>query len=187
MHEWIYIVLLGVAAVLYAFMLPKRQHGLGEGQGIVKEVESTLEAYMLEIQNENEQLVELVGQMKEDHKAKMLSQEEQIKELRERINDMEQRLNDSETRLETAEAAVAAASALSPSGDLAVVPSESPESAELTEDRSAPPVPSIKQRYAELFDLYDQGKSIDNIAKVMGLQRGEVQVIIQLAKQEESA
>ncbi|MUG66732.1 hypothetical protein GNP94_12040 [Paenibacillus campinasensis] len=185
MYPWIYIVLLGVAALLYAWLLPKRQDGSGAEQGIVKEVESTLETYMLEIQNENEQLVELVGQMKEDHKVKLLSQQEQIKELRASMIDMERRLSESEARLQTAEAAVSAAAANYRALEEERGAVEGPEV--LEEETSPPPVPSIKQRYAELFDLYDQGKSIDSIAKSLGLQRGEVQVIIQLAKQEESA
>jgi len=48
------------------------------------------------------------------------------------------------------------------------------------------PVNSIKTRYPKLFELDEQGKSIDSIAKLTGLQRGEVQLILQLAKQEES-
>ncbi|MNJ40883.1 hypothetical protein D3C77_357880 [compost metagenome] len=45
---------------------------------------------------------------------------------------------------------------------------------------------SFHERYPELFELYDQGKSIDMIAKAVGIQRGEVQLILQLAKKEES-
>ena len=63
LKPWIYIVLLGIAAVLYAFM-PKRREETVSSERVVKEVENTLEGYMAEIQNENEQLVELVSQMK---------------------------------------------------------------------------------------------------------------------------
>ena len=85
-------------------------------------------------------------------------------------------MSDSQTRLRLAEEKLvqAARPFLCPSG------------AATSEAEPAPPVHSIKSRYAELFDLYEQGKSIDMIAKTTGLQRGEVQLIIQLAKQEES-
>ena len=66
LKPWIYIVLLGIAAVLYAFMLPKRREETVSSERVVKEVENTLEGYMAEIQNENEQLVELVSQMKKN-------------------------------------------------------------------------------------------------------------------------
>jgi hypothetical protein len=46
---------------------------------------------------------------------------------------------------------------------------------------------SLHYRYPELFELYNQGKSIDMIAKAVGIQRGEVQLILQLANKEESS
>lgn len=173
---WIYIVLLGVAAVLYACMLPKRREETVSSERVVKEVENTLEGYMAEIQNENEQLVDLVSQMKQELSAKQQAQQEQVSDLRQRILGMEQKMNESETRLRTAEDKLVHAVSLS--ADTVAASSEAEVS---------PPVDSIKSRYAELFDLYEQGKSIDMIAKTTGLQRGEVQLIIQLAKQEESA
>jgi DNA-binding NarL/FixJ family response regulator len=45
----------------------------------------------------------------------------------------------------------------------------------------------IQVRYSELFQLYGQGKSIEVISKKLGMNKGEVQLIIQLAKQEEAA
>lgn len=178
MKPWIYIVLLGIAAVLYAFMLPKRREETVSSERVVKEVENTLEGYMAEIQNENEQLVELVSQMKKELDAKQQAHQEQVSDLRQRMLAMEQKMTESETRLRTAEEKLAqAAAAASLSAGAAAASSEADH---------APPVHSIKSRYAELFDLYEQGKSIDMIAKTTGLQRGEVQLIIQLAKQEES-
>lgn len=178
MKPWIYIVLLGIAAVLYAFMLPKRREETVSSERVVKEVENTLEGYMAEIQNENEQLVELVSQMKKELDAKQQAHQEQVSDLRQRMLAMEQKMTESQTRLRTAEEKLAqAAAAVSLSAGAAAATSGADH---------APPVHSIKSRYAELFDLYEQGKSIDMIAKSTGLQRGEVQLIIQLAKQEES-
>ncbi|MFB4329058.1 DUF6115 domain-containing protein [Paenibacillus sp. CR_12] len=178
LKPWIYIVLLGIAAVLYAFMLPKRREETVSSERVVKEVENTLEGYMAEIQNENEQLVELVSQMKKELDAKQQAHQEQVSDLRQRMLAMEQKMTESQTRLRTAEEKLAqAAGAASLSAGAAAATSEADH---------APPVHSIKSRYAELFDLYEQGKSIDMIAKSTGLQRGEVQLIIQLAKQEES-
>lgn len=176
MKPWIYIVLLGIAAVLYALMLPKRREETVSSERVVKEVESTLEAYMAEVQHENEQLVELVGQMKQELTAKQQAQQEQVSELRQRLLVTEQKLTESETRLRTVEDQLTRSATLS---------EESAAATAEVED-IPPPVPSIKSRYTELFDLYEQGKSIDVIAKNTGFQRGEVQLIIQLAKQEES-
>jgi septal ring factor EnvC (AmiA/AmiB activator) len=177
LYPWIYIVLLGAAAVLYAFMLPKRREESASGEQLVKEVEATLEGYMAEIQQENEQLVELIRKMKEEQSAKLIEQQEQAEQWSARIVELERKAAASEDRLRAAE------------DQLAKV------LASVTEDRQAgaasnreaePHMPSIKERYAELFEWYDQGKSIDMIAKASGMQRGEVQLIIQLARQEES-
>ncbi|WKL01189.1 hypothetical protein Q0F98_31440 [Paenibacillus amylolyticus] len=51
---------------------------------------------------------------------------------------------------------------------------------------SLPQRESIKDRYAELFTLHAEGKSMDAISKQTGIQRGEVQLILQLAEREES-
>jgi hypothetical protein len=44
---------------------------------------------------------------------------------------------------------------------------------------------NMKKRYAELFNLHDQGKGVEIIAKKLGMNKGEVNLIIQLSKQEE--
>lgn len=46
---------------------------------------------------------------------------------------------------------------------------------------------SIRNRYADLFEMYQAGKSIDAIAKKLGRNKGEIQLILQLSKQEEAA
>lgn len=55
-----------------------------------------------------------------------------------------------------------------------------------SEVESLPQRESIKDRYAELFTLHAEGKSMDAISKQTGIQRGEVQLILQLAEREES-
>jgi hypothetical protein len=43
---------------------------------------------------------------------------------------------------------------------------------------------TIRGRYAELIALYERGRSIEQIAKMLHLNKGEVQLILQLAKRE---
>ncbi|WP_106766042.1 hypothetical protein [Paenibacillus faecalis] len=177
--SWIYIVLLGIGAVLYALMLPKRQDETVTSEQVIKEVESTLEQYMGEIQLENEQLLDLVGQMKKEQAVRQEAQQEHLSEMRQRLLAVEQQIAAAEGRLSTAEAL------------LTSLPEDAPleqtAAAEEEADQEVPtPIPSIKSRYSELFDMYEAGKSIDMIAKSTGMHRGEVQLIIQLAKQEES-
>jgi DNA-binding NarL/FixJ family response regulator len=44
---------------------------------------------------------------------------------------------------------------------------------------------NIRDRYSVIFEMYDQGKSTDHIAKKLDMTKGEVNLIVQLAKQEE--
>ncbi|HEX7057959.1 MAG TPA: hypothetical protein VF260_12300 [Bacilli bacterium] len=44
---------------------------------------------------------------------------------------------------------------------------------------------NMKERYKNLFALRQSGKSIEQIAKKLGINKGEVELIIKLAKQEE--
>lgn len=180
MDSWIYIVLLGIGAVLYALMLPKRREETVNNEQIVKEIETTLEQYMGEIQLENEQLLQLVGQMKQEHSAKQDSQQEQIHEMRQRLLVVEQQLSTTDTKLNTVESMMS-------SGNRAVI-ADNEAASTITEREKSNPSPdnTIKRRYTALFEMYEAGKSMDMIAKSTGMQRGEVQLIIQLAKQEET-
>jgi hypothetical protein len=200
-EPWFYIVLLGAAALVYALLLPGRQSAAAPKAEMARELEATLEQYMAEIENENQELIDMVAQMKQDFVSKQLAQQEQIAELRRRLGDTEASAKQCETRLVLLESAMAeqtaGAAALGQGATLQVLPPQD-DVAAATESESQPlaqpslpeePEPAqeqVRDRYPELFDLYDKGKSIDMIAKTMGLQRGEVQLILQLAKKEES-
>ncbi|MEK0316012.1 hypothetical protein [Cohnella sp. 56] len=43
---------------------------------------------------------------------------------------------------------------------------------------------SIRERYRPLVDLYERGRSVEQVAKAMNMNKGEVQLILQLAKRE---
>lgn len=196
LEPWLIVVLLGIAALLYAFMLPKRSKE--EGTAVVKEVEATLEQYMADIEKENDQLIDLIAQLKQEWSAKQLGLQEQVSELRERLVKVEQQnhrlleerasLNEQDNQRSILIAADSQAEELiEPSQkaaqtEAAVIDSRN-ASPELTESYEEPSN-SIMERYSELFELYHQGKSIDTIGKAIGMHRGEVQLILQLAKQE---
>lgn len=177
--------MLGAAALVYAVMLPRRQADKMSSDQVVKEVESTLEQYMADIEEENDTLVELVGQMKKETSAKQLALEEQLREMRQRLLQVEQQSAQQGARITDAEQErLLHVSTLSESQSVESHAIEIPEP-ELEHSNKVSDN-SIKHRYSELFELHNQGKSIDVIGKLVGLQRGEVQLILQLAKQEES-
>ncbi|HEY4390602.1 MAG TPA: hypothetical protein VGN02_04570, partial [Paenibacillus sp.] len=86
---WIYIVLLGLAAFVYALLLPERKSAAQAKTGANHELEATLEQYMSDIEQENGELIDLVAQMKQDFASKQLAQQEQIVELRQRVIEVE--------------------------------------------------------------------------------------------------
>lgn len=206
-EPWFYIVLLGVAALLYAFMIPARNDSSKREQGGREDVEATLEQYLAEIEKENDELIELVSQMKQDFAGKQLSQQEQLLELRQRLNEVELvsrengvKLGELERNVNNASSGLVGNSSIQPEQvngvltthsafvgvqDEAAPALEQIEENEPVEEEELQENPTVRERYAELFELYAQGKSLDMIAKAAGIQRGEVQLILQLAKKED--
>ena len=180
---WGYIVLLGAFVLVLSLTLPRKKT-IPEKANQTQNMEIALEQFMENMESDNRELVELVKQNR-------IENTQQLQQREQRISDLEQRCADLETKLDQA-AQFMVQQASSP-----VLPSQSVQGEALVEDRNTasfveePSVvelrPTIRSRYAELFDMYDQGKSIESVARKLGMNKGEVQLIIQLAKQEEGA
>ncbi|RUT29739.1 hypothetical protein EJP77_13015 [Paenibacillus zeisoli] len=182
---WFYIVLLGAAVIGYALFLPSRKSGGAQVSSGAADVEATLEHYMTEIEKENTEIIELMAELKQDTTSKQLSLQEQVAELRSRLLEVEKITSLQESRvgkLESMPTHLGNSKEAAASKEAFATPVvESPAQEEIVAPRNR-----VRDRYPELFDLYDQGKSIDGIAKALKLQRGEVQLILQLASKEES-
>lgn len=193
---WFYIVLIGVAAIIYSLLLPGRNSASVTRNSAVNELETTLEQYMAEIEKENEELIQLVTQMKQDFSTKQMVAQEQVAELRGRIVSIEHSTRQSESRLgilETKPVNIAVTGGLESSKQEKVwIENVTRQEISASEEIVINTVPneevkeSLHDRYSELFAMYNSGKSIDLIAKSIGIPRGEVQLILQLAKREES-
>ncbi|MGC5771481.1 hypothetical protein [Paenibacillus pabuli] len=190
MSPWIIIVILGACAIAYALIMPKKDKVQEPGHQLVQEMESTLEHYMAEIENDNDALIQRVAEMKGEAAAADQRMQSQLQELQERLAELENRKS-LEAEKYVNGALIHNASGLQAQGLVDSVRFES--EAEVSEvdlqvvEQESPPLrDSIKERYAELFNLYAEGKSVDAIAKQTGIQRGEVQLILQLAEREES-
>ncbi|MNN17512.1 hypothetical protein D3C81_1307030 [compost metagenome] len=204
---WFYIVLLGLAALVYAMLIPSRKSTADSVNNGIGELETTLEQYMSEIDKENDELIDLVAQMKQDFASKQLAQQEQLVELRKRIIEVEQSSRNNSTTGKAVEVAVNATtepaietnsivnaidvvddviSVTNDVADQAAAPIADQTQLDHSADTATKTPESVRDRYPELFDLYEKGKSIDMIAKTIGIQRGEIQLILQLAKREEA-
>lgn len=186
---WHYIVILGLFVIVFAFVRtksePKQDHTLN-----MKEIEETIEHFMGELAAENKELLQLVADSKKDNEHKNSSLLRKIDDLERKQAELQRALDEQsrfykqgiehernereqwQSRMNAAATAVAASSEV--------------RTEALTEEVVEPPMAmNIKARYQELFALYEQGKAIDYIAKKIGMNRGEVQLIIELGRQEE--
>ncbi|MNO59505.1 hypothetical protein D3C76_500940 [compost metagenome] len=187
MQPWVYIVLVGAVAIVYALRLPARSKNETSDRQSLKETEAALELYMADIERDNDNMLQLVGSIKQQSQNNRAALQEEISSLREQIAELQKSSLLLDARLTAEEKSLLQLSAAFGKGASAGTVEEAVKEP-LTEAPVPKPKPvsSIKQRYPRLFELHEQGKSIDSIAKTAGLQRGEVQLILQLAKQEES-
>ena len=180
-----YVVIIGAAAITYAFMIPRqRKQQTGNQSEIVREVEETLEHFMDEIDQDNKELVQLVSQMKQDFVTQQNVLGHRIEQLEHRCQQLELQLVQ-QAQQSLVKQHVAAAVEPEQAVDSSV-PGIVPV-VELQQTLELEPMKedgSIKGRYAEVFALYEDGKSMDMISKKTGIPRGEIQLILQLSKQE---
>ncbi|GGN90325.1 hypothetical protein [Saccharibacillus kuerlensis] len=189
---WLYVVLLGAAAVLYAFLIPKNKSGKQSASGsdsVVREVEQTLEQYMVEMEKENDDLVNLLVQIRQETGAKQLALQEQLAEMRSRLSEMERTSGKHEVRIEQLSSVEQAIPEVRTSQETAKRLKNELIEIAVEQEQLEPevePEDSVRSRYSQLFEMHDQGKSIDAIAKTTGMQRGEIQLILRLAKREDA-
>lgn len=171
MEPWMLIVLLGAVIVTYGLIrFPNRQNGAD----VTGEIEETLDAFALQLEEENQHLLRTIGEMKQEYETlvqkligRMNGLEKQVRELAERASSVE-----------TQGHSKAEANGSRPLIESIPVLESEPEVTSASQF-------DIKGRYKEIFDYHENGKSIEFIAKKMGMNKGEVQLIIQLSRQEE--
>ena len=182
MQPWVTVVLLGAAIIGLALIKPNRER-MTKGAA-VQDIETALEQFADELQEENEQLIKFIAGLKHELEA-------DVNKLSGRVEALER----SQLQLPVVLSAAAQAEQ-----QVSVGRSTTTEASQ-TEERRFPSQPvdelvtssseqrlkdtSIRHRYADVFALHEQGKSIEYIAKKNDMNKGEVQLIIQLAKQEE--
>jgi hypothetical protein len=181
---WLSIVLLGIAITGYAWMMPKIS-GKGKDTGFVSE--AAYDQLLEDLETENRELVDAVTKFKRE-------QDETVDKLGRRIVDLEHQMIKlleqspaagtlSDLKTSNTETILSAAITLEPSLKTAEITS-TPYTAAATEEIVLPKS-TIRGRYPELFNMHDKGRSIEQIAKAMGINKGEVQLILQLVRREE--
>ncbi|MGN7453795.1 hypothetical protein ACTHPH_03135 [Paenibacillus pasadenensis] len=193
MQPWHYIVLVGAVVLVWSNLLARgrganKTKSEGSSDAGLQQMELALEQFMENMEQSQRDLTGLVLSSKEQEKEEARRREERIAELEERCTRLQR-------EMELQAASVAAASAAGgPAGQrpaapaaAASQPAEAPQEglAESAASAQAPASKSgIRQRFKMLFDLHEQGLSVEQIAKRLGMNKGEVLLIQQLAKQE---
>jgi hypothetical protein len=189
MQPWVYIVLLGLVLLIYARLMPKKEAKLSANW--TKELEETMEHFASDMEEQNEALVRLFTDTKKDyemHLAKLSGRVEALEKqnviLSQEINRLQQLQS-----MQHIHAAQPEPQSPSPSAAAEAMQTKPAGNAEQAKEPvpAAPSLMNIKERYPDLFRLYEQGKSTEAIAKKLGMNKGEVSLILQLSKQEEKA
>jgi hypothetical protein len=181
MEPWVSIVLTGAAIAGFGWLIPKADRK-EDSPGF--QTEEAYDRLLTDLEAENRELVAAVEKFKRE-------QDLTVERLNRRIREMERQMAELLERPAAAARSEAAAGirteAAGPNPQVPSAPSAPsapPEQREeLAEEADAAPA-TIRERYAELLSLDKKGRSIEQIAKAMNMNKGEVQLILQLAKRE---
>lgn len=182
---WLTIVMLGVAITGYAWLIPKNSKSKKEKEFVS---EAAYDQLLEDLETENRELVDAVAKFKKE-------QDDTVEKLGRRIVDMEQQMK---SWLEQAPTVLPPDSkpSLPEKKSVTTLEPVMPEPVIETPVRSADPYiaaaeeivmppTTIRGRYPELLGMHEKGRSVEQIAKAMGLNKGEVQLILQLVRREE--
>jgi hypothetical protein len=182
MSNWTYIVLLGAVVAVASLFLPRKRQ-MQESKD-THSMEIALEQFMENTELDHQELVKLVTLLREEGKQQTELSRQRLSELENKCLLLEQQLLFLQQQRQNEMLMAAQPKLGSVQGQAAVAAEQQPAA---VEPMSQPAVSGIQMRYSDLFELYSQGKSIEAIAKKLHMNKGEVQLILQLAKQEEKA
>jgi len=177
-----YIVLFGAVVIVGAFVMPRKKQDRAFPPQTIQNMETALEQFMENMEKDNEELVLLVRKAQQETKSDAERNEQRIAQLEKKCELLSEQL-----QLTLSNSASLTLQSASPPQTAAIdTTKHEAKNAQQQEQiiEEPPMMNSIHARYSELFMLYEQGKSIEMISKKLGMNKGEVQLIIQLAKRE---
>ncbi|MZQ81561.1 hypothetical protein GQF01_05380 [Paenibacillus sp. 5J-6] len=183
MQPWMYVVLLGLVVIVYARFLPKEQVASSDKMTVVQEIEETIEHFAAEMDEQNQSLLDLFSKTKQDYEVELAKLAGRLETLEKQKHELSQELTKVHVKdqgtLTSFEEQQAA------EGETQIMNSTVVLEPPVLEEEPVYAGLSMKSRYAELFTLHDQGKGVEAIAKKLGMNKGEVSLILQLSRQEE--
>lgn len=198
-----YIVLIGLIIIVFAQILNKNaKQSPKQNNQSLEEFEQTIELFASDLEEQNEALVHLFKDTKRDYEFHLAKQTGKIEFLEKQTLDMAQEMTYLKVTLNELQQNVR------PSQSEVIIEQDTSRQAnkeitnvsdelmnrqvnqETVQEETAEDVPTIlptlKNRYEELFSMYENGKSIEYIAKKLGKNKGEISLILMLSKQEEA-
>ncbi|SEF58738.1 hypothetical protein [Paenibacillus sp. UNC499MF] len=209
MDPWQMIVLLGLVIVVFAGLIPRsaaKKGGQAPSAQLVNELEESMAHFASDLEQQNQALIDLFKETQREHKL-------EVAKLTARLEVLERRSAEGSGAVmregrdtgpaffpqdgpRSTEPHVYTGPAVQTHGSAPAKPLPS-ENGELRTAEASDAVPaqpqnalrpeqelSVRARYAALFELHDQGRSTEQIAKQLGMNKGEVMLIKQLAKRE---
>ncbi|MBB6690839.1 hypothetical protein H7B90_05420 [Cohnella xylanilytica] len=213
MEPWVTLVLTGAAIAGYGWLIPKSNTKGSDGSEASAN-EEAYDRLLEDLETENRELVDAVAKFKNEQDETVRRLGRRIRELETQMAQWKEQTREAAPAARfapvspagTADGAIAegtaASSAIAVENGHGAAPSTAPASAAPAAGNAAPAaeaIPaaggpdapeaaeahtSIRGRYAELLDLHERGRSVEQIAKTLGLNKGEVQLILQLARRE---
>ena len=213
MEPWVTLVLTGAAIAGYGWLIPKSNTKGSDGSEASAN-EEAYDRLLEDLETENRELVDAVAKFKNEQDETVRRLGRRIRELETQMEQWKDRTREAASSAPSVSSSGAAAiaertspGAASPDeAELGAVPTAAPvpappafaagsaaspadaaaaAHADEQEASAAADAPtSIRSRYAELLDLHERGRSVEQIAKTLGLNKGEVQLILQLARRE---
>ncbi|MGO4270484.1 hypothetical protein AB4Z22_11635 [Paenibacillus sp. TAF58] len=202
MQPWMYVVLLGLVLIVYARFLPKEQAAASNKTNVVQEIEETIEHFAAEMDEQNQTLLNLFSKTKQDYEIELAKLAGRLESLEKQKHELSQELTKVHVNHPTNQRTNLPTDLISDvqSAVITGIPAANSDySVQVTSTELVAPVKesvveepiytglSMKSRYQELFSLHDQGKGVEAIAKKLGMNKGEVSLILQLSRQEERA
>lgn len=189
-EPWVVVVIIGILCVVFSWFSREPQ----SSSPVAADFENALDLVTVSLEEENRKLLETMGAMKQEYalradawEAKTVILEKQIQELKEQMGQL---ANQGSPRQDLGQPPRHSAGQGFKLGDALNGLLPEPDNREEKVQTGNTPLAgtvrsSIRRRYPELFQLNDEGKSIEQIARKIGLSKGEAALILQLAKQEE--
>ncbi len=196
----LYVVLLGLILIVFSRFLPKSASS-SPSRLMVKEMEESLDQFGAEMEEQNRVLIELFSETKREYELQITNLAGRLETLERQNAELSRQFgrlaHDREGALLQARVAALHGGWSDPMtgpGQQAAAAQQTaaPQargSENLIEGSRQPDekvsLIHLKIRYAELFSYHEAGKSVDYIAKKLGMNKGEVGLILQLSRQED--